>query len=479
MDNHFQERFREAQNLQNGTGTGEKDINKARDIYMELAGDGFVKAQIALGELNEENDVEEAVKWYKLAAGSGSDEALAKLGKLMLKEKDYALAAQYFSSSSKEGNLDSRHKLGILYIKGLGVATDTEKGLSLILDSASRGFVFAQYDAGYIYHHGICGVYDYEKAEYWYSEALKQVSDKEQVSEVKDVLSLLQKEKDEFQNLVENAANSEFVKLYNIARHYMKGKGVRQDYSKAIEYLRLAIEKGSPDAMCAIGWCYYNGNGVEKDLEKAFEWYLKAAEKGHSEAQNNVGWCYANGLGVAQNYAKAVEWYRAAADRTEQTIMEWKNFYADKVEKAQKKEREIRNSDLIQGNTSAQKNLAWCYQHHLGTSLSPAEADKEAFRFYRSAAKHRDAEAASSLAFFYKKGIGVEMDMSQAFAWYQRASEAHDATAHCNLGWFFESGKGGVKRDIEKAKYHYRQAAAKGVKKAQERLNFLSSKSNI
>ena len=144
MDNHIQERFNEAQNYQNGTGGCEKNIEKACHIYTELAEKGSVESQIALGELNEENDIEEAVKWYKLAAYSGSDEALAKLGKLMFKEKDYARAAQYFFSSSKEGNLDSRHKLGILYIKGLGVATDTEKGLSVILDYARAGYLFSK-----------------------------------------------------------------------------------------------------------------------------------------------------------------------------------------------------------------------------------------------------------------------------------------------------------------------------------------------
>ena len=59
---------------------------------------------------------------------------------------------------------------------------------------------------------------------------------------------------------------------------------------------------------------YDSGRGVRQDYTKAVQWYRKAAEQGNVEAQHNLGAVYVNGQGVHQDHKIAKEWYKKACD---------------------------------------------------------------------------------------------------------------------------------------------------------------------
>ena len=63
---------------------------------------------------------------------------------------------------------------------------------------------------------------------------------------------------------------------------------------------------------------YSYGKGVKQDYFKAVEWYQKAAEQGEVHAQYNLGNMYDNGQGVKQDYAKAKEYFGLACDNKDQ-----------------------------------------------------------------------------------------------------------------------------------------------------------------
>ncbi len=88
---------------------------------------------------------------------------------------------------------------------------------------------------------------------------------------------------------------------------YHNGMGVQQDYHKAMEYYLKSANQGHAGAQSNIGthsfyfnyqpftnlyWSgvlYDNGKGVQQDYHKAMEYYLKAANQGHAIAQFNIG----------------------------------------------------------------------------------------------------------------------------------------------------------------------------------------------
>ena len=131
-----------------------------------------------------------------------------------------------------------------------------------------------------------------------------------------------------------------------IGELYAYGKGVRRDYQKALEYLRMAAGDGDSIAQYELGRIFLEGEGVKADNDKAFlylslsasngnadaealiglllfkheryeeaaKFLLRAAKKGIAEAQNALGLMFEVGLGVEENMVEAVRWLRKAAE---------------------------------------------------------------------------------------------------------------------------------------------------------------------
>ncbi len=53
---------------------------------------------------------------------------------------------------------------------------------------------------------------------------------------------------------------------YNIAMLYLRGEGVRQDYQKALDYMKLSAEKGCIEAQLYLGMAYTLGSMFEPDI---------------------------------------------------------------------------------------------------------------------------------------------------------------------------------------------------------------------
>ena len=95
---------------------------------------------------------------------------------------------------------------------------------------------------------------------------------------------------------------------------YRKGKGVTQDYAKAVKWYHKAAEKGYVKAQFNLGLMYGNGEGVTQDYAEAVRWYRKAAKQGHAKAQFNLGSSHGNGEGVLQDTIAAHMWWNIAAE---------------------------------------------------------------------------------------------------------------------------------------------------------------------
>ena len=76
--------------------------------------------------------------------------------------------------------------------------------------------------------------------------------------------------------------------------------------------------KGKPGSQYNLGLLYQEGKGVRQDYLKAIKWYEKSANQGYSSAQHALGVIYYNGRGVRQNSATAKEWFGKACDNGEQ-----------------------------------------------------------------------------------------------------------------------------------------------------------------
>ena len=87
----------------------------------------------------------------------------------------------------------------------------------------------------------------------------------------------------------------------------------RGDFTTAMrEWLPLA-QQGNATAQFGLGVMYDQGRGVPQDYAKALKWYRLAAAQGDAGAQFNLGVMCARGQGVPQDYVQAHMWYSLAA----------------------------------------------------------------------------------------------------------------------------------------------------------------------
>jgi hypothetical protein len=90
------------------------------------------------------------------------------------------------------------------------------------------------------------------------------------------------------------------------------GRGVPQDFGKAVALYRKAAEQGHLGAQSNLGILYASGRGIPRDYGEALKWLTKAAEQGDAFAQNNLCRLYSFGEGVPQDFVKAYMWLELA-----------------------------------------------------------------------------------------------------------------------------------------------------------------------
>lgn len=93
---------------------------------------------------------------------------------------------------------------------------------------------------------------------------------------------------------------------------YYTGRGVEQNYRKAVEYYEKAADKLSSYGLCNLGYCYYYGRDVAIDYEKAYTCFSQASFFGNPNAMYKLGDMYYDGLYVDEDKNAAFYWYMEA-----------------------------------------------------------------------------------------------------------------------------------------------------------------------
>ena len=312
-------------------------------------------------------------------------------------------------------------------------------------------------------------------------------------------------------------------KKYNDGWNYYYGTNdVKQDYTKAVSYFRIAATQGHADAQNYLGLCYADGLGVNEDDVEAVKWFRKAAEQGEVTAQYNLGLCYCFGEGVDKNYVEAVKWYRKAAEQGQSSAQNnlGKLYeHGEGVDKDYTEAVKWYRKAAEQGEKYGQYNLGFCYYHGNGVDKDDVEAAKwfrksaeqgyesakekleeintalatknyqlgtdyyygqngktkdylQAVIYFRQAAEMGHADAQNFMGVCYYNGKGVDKNYTEAVKWYRKAAEQGDKYAQFNLGLCYQYGNG-VTKNLTEAKKWYQKAADQGDEDAKKKLKEL------
>jgi tetratricopeptide (TPR) repeat protein len=101
----------------------------------------------------------------------------------------------------------------------------------------------------------------------------------------------------------------------NLGAAYYRGRGVDQDYVKAMSLLKKAFYAGAKRAGSLIGLMYVKGRGVNKDYGEAASWWHKAAKAGSESSQYGLGMLYGKGWGVEKDRDRAIYWLQKSANQ--------------------------------------------------------------------------------------------------------------------------------------------------------------------
>ena len=324
----------------------QQNYARAGALYRQAAVDGNEpKAQYALGVLLERGegvrkDEIEALLWYKRAARAGHALAMFRAGLAHAKggkvPQDFTLAREFLESAAKLGIPDAGYQLGLIHERGLG----GRKNLSMAFDAYAGAAATGHKDS---------------------AAALGRLTP--QLSDT-DIIRSKVLPTPAAEHLAWYTKASRLGKTpaqLALARIYLRGDGVPQNYDKAAALFRRAAVGGrNAEAQHALAVMLERGAGPKKNMREALRWYSKAAENGYAPAMLNLGFIYVKGVSVPQNFKKARDYFERAAA---------KNL------------------------AEAQYNLGLLYQHGLGVEKNVPMA----FKWFSLAVANQNAAAGKAL----------------------------------------------------------------------------------
>jgi len=117
------------------------------------------------------NNIEEAVKLYKLSAREGEDEANFQLGKIYYQKKDLNKAYEYFKKASDYEHIKAKYNLAVILSQKKFNKHSYKSSYRLFHNLAKQDHGKAQYKVGIYLLYGIGVEKDYSMSKAWLERA--------------------------------------------------------------------------------------------------------------------------------------------------------------------------------------------------------------------------------------------------------------------------------------------------------------------
>jgi hypothetical protein len=266
---------------------------------------------------------------------------------------------------------------------------------------------------------------------------------------------------------------------YDVARDGLQL--LRQTLAKkSIEDIKKAAEGGDAEAQYLLGIAYNSGEGVTKDPERTAYWLRRSATRGFSRAQFALGQrLYGGWGGITPDKKEGFEWWLVAAENGNSSAMlaigetylyGREGVPGEDLAQAEK----YYNQALSLGNLEAETNLGFLYAtkatkaQKAGDTKGFEQASEKKLAYFQSAAQKGSSEGMYQLAYMYRYGDYVKVDVQQAIQWYGKSVAAGNFGAAETLAQLYldESKTGIGKPQPEEAAKYFRIAMGLGSKSA-------------
>lgn len=246
---------------QNGKAGIKQDYSQAKEWYEQSVENGYLPAYNNLGSLYKngwgvEPDPERAEFYYKKAIKIGDGYAIAYYNLATIyyekeppTQEDYEKAFYLFEKAARRGIPIALNKLGEMYEKGEGIASDEEMAKTLYKMAGHRG-CFSENILNLLKNDNLLGDPNtqYTLGVYYYKQALSLYYKDNQKRFAYEQFQLA------FQYYEKAAARGHKLAPFNMGVQYFYGLGIEEgaDDQLAIRCLRQAYEQGHTEAKPAI-----------------------------------------------------------------------------------------------------------------------------------------------------------------------------------------------------------------------------------
>ena len=206
----------------------------------------FTLAVLYAKGLGVEMGLSQAINWLRVAAEAGHSEAAYNLGMAYTRGDSVAInipeAVRWFKQASEAGNAKAQRDLATLYVNGYGVEQDATRAFLLYKASAEQGLVLSQLQTGLMLLRGEGVARNPEEAQMWLSWAAQAGDPTAQYT-----MGLLLSDSNPEASYAwyrKASAQGNGYAMHNLALFYLYGRGVTQDYAKALNWAEKSIAAG-------------------------------------------------------------------------------------------------------------------------------------------------------------------------------------------------------------------------------------------
>ena len=440
-----------------------------------------------------------AFKWYSKGAEAGHADCYLQMAHFAFKGigtvKNYAKAFFCYNKAFELGadRRETALRIGVCYLRGLGVKENRAQALEWLKKSAATGSPDAIFLCGESYFFGSGCEQDLKIAVQYYTLAAREEHIRATVS---------------------------------LAKCYERGLGVPQSKKRAAILYKRAAKSDNPEANFSLARLIYENGGAD---EGVCTMLFKAANKGYVSARLMLGKFYEEGRGMPQNFDKAAENYMHAIalgmakqkallfSMPERDIEIREHIHSSAVEATYRlgmlrgrhsrsvgdytKAFEYIAGAAATGSSEAQAEIAKIYASggdlqayfrsdkqadlpsllDIGSAMNKlgdtwyegkpllSKNDRAAVKCYRIAANLGNTNAAYSLGWCLRHGVGAAVDDVEAARWLKKAADLGNPHAAYSYGLCCEEGSGMEIPNLREAATYYRKAALAGHADAKKR----------
>lgn len=381
------------------------------------------------------HDVNKATRMLEEVIAEGDPRAMTILGAALLSgsrsglHRDVDAAIAHIQTASNRGYPDAQAVLGFLYASGIaGSALRKDVGAAVLMwtFAAEGGSSYAKMALGYRYYTGTDVPENCQRALRYYKAVADEVFLEARETEILDVGNKEGVKADGDDVIVDIRPPSANVMHIPYQEYLTEGMTHRimGEANEVMQFYRHSADRGDPRAQAIMGSLYYYGAlGMPQDIHRARQLFTQAANGGYTGAHAHIGLM---DLKAGENKS-AIRHLEKAADHDEKLGLH---------------------------------GMGYVTLHGIGVQK---DEEKAAAYFSKAAAKDHP-EAMFNLGIMFLRGIGLSQSAEHAFTCFGKAAAHYGhMQSHYQLGSMYLRGDYPAKKDCQRATYHLKYVAQKGV----------------